>query len=151
MLFLKAEFHQLFWSCLHISADNREPMCQPQPEPHFPTVKNEVFIFRKAIKITWKISEHAQGGSQTHLEFKNTNLHASNFRKEGTVTEKKKKQQQHDPTYFLQHPGAAEEDTNKLIRGEFCNNPSHDFFLQISSSIRDSHAITNKILTVSQL
>lgn len=90
MLFLKAEFHQLFWSCLHISADNREPMCQPQPEPHFPTVKNEVFIFRKAIKITWKISEHAQGGSQTHLEFKNTNLHASNFRKEGTVTEKKK-------------------------------------------------------------
>lgn len=90
MLFLKAEFHQLFWSCLHISADNREPMCQPQPEPHFPTVKNEVFIFRKAIKITWKISEHAQGGSQTRLEFKNTNLHASNFRKEGTVTEKKK-------------------------------------------------------------
>lgn len=71
--------------------------------------------------------------------------------KKGLSQRKKKQQQQHDPTYFLQHPGAAEEDTNKLIRGEFCNNPSHDFFLQISSSITDSHAITNKILTVSQL
>lgn len=53
------------------------------------------------------------------LDFKNTNLHASNFRKEGTVTEKKKKTKnqktKHDPTYFLQHPDTAEEDTNKLI------------------------------------
>lgn len=62
--FLKAEFHQLFWSCLPVSADNQEPMCQPQRVPHFPTVNNEVFISTKAIKITLKISEHAQGRRQ---------------------------------------------------------------------------------------
>lgn len=88
----------------------------------------------------------SQDRPQTRLQFKKKNqftCYASNFRKEGTVTVI------HDPTYFLQHPGAAEEDTNKLIRGEFCNNLPHDFF-QISS-IRDSYAIMNKVLTVSQL
>lgn len=43
--------------------------------PHFPIVNTEVFIFSKTVKITLKISEHAQDRPQTCFQFKNINLH----------------------------------------------------------------------------